>query len=271
MPAVHDDYVLGTHDAELLRLGLQHRVWREQMLTAWRRAGIRPGMRVLDVGAGPGYATMDLAELVGPAGEVLAVERSERFVEFLEATAARRGLSQVQSLTADLMTVEALPSHDLAWCRWVASFAASVPTLVRWIHRSLRPGGVAVFHEYADYGSWRFAPARPHLDEFVAQVMASWRAAGGEPDIAPALVEALTAVGFRIRSARPLIFAARPGEPAWQWPAAFVQTNAERLRGLGRVSQEWVAAVGEELRAAESDPASLMLTPLVLELIAERD
>jgi len=270
MTAVAGDYVLGTHDAEVQRLGLQHRVWRESMLGAWRRAGIRPGWRVLDVGAGPGHATLDLAELVGPSGEVLAVERSSRFSSVIRDEAERRGLTQVRALEADLMEASPSPGHDLSWCRWVASFAASVPSLVHWIRDSLRPGGVAVFHEYADYASWRFAPARPRLSAFVAEVMASWRAAGGEPDVAPAVIAALREAGFGLRSVRPLIFAARPGEPAWEWPAAFVATNALRLQQLGRVSPEWVEAVGQELRTAEADPASIMLTPLVLEVIAER-
>ena len=72
MSTAGGDYVLGTHDGEVARLGLQHRVWREAMFAAWRRAGIRTGWRVVDVGAGPGYATLDLAELVGASGEVLA-------------------------------------------------------------------------------------------------------------------------------------------------------------------------------------------------------
>jgi tRNA(1-methyladenosine) methyltransferase and related methyltransferases len=37
------------------------------------------GKRVLDVGAGPGYAAIDLAEIVGPTGEVVALERSQNF------------------------------------------------------------------------------------------------------------------------------------------------------------------------------------------------
>src|SRR6266581_9426461 len=61
----HDrDYVLGTHDEELARLGLQHRVWLPVVLDCWHRAGVTVGKRVLDVGAGPGYATVDLAEIV---------------------------------------------------------------------------------------------------------------------------------------------------------------------------------------------------------------
>ena len=69
---MENDYVLGTNDEELERLGLQHRVWRPIVLDCWRRAGITFGSRVIDVGAGPGFATMDLAELVGPT------ERSSR-------------------------------------------------------------------------------------------------------------------------------------------------------------------------------------------------
>src|SRR5438477_6096377 len=97
------DYVLGTHDEEVARLGLQHRVWRPIATDCWRRAGITIGSRVIDVGAGPGYATLDLAEIVGPTGEVLAIERSTRFLEVNRHACAARGLSQVRFQQADLM------------------------------------------------------------------------------------------------------------------------------------------------------------------------
>ena len=71
------DYVLGTHDKELARLGLQHRVWRPVVLDCWQRAGITVGKRVLDIGSGPGYAAVDLAKIVGQTGEVVAIERSK--------------------------------------------------------------------------------------------------------------------------------------------------------------------------------------------------
>src|ERR1051326_8530627 len=96
-------YVLGTNDEELERLGLQHRVWRPVVLDCWRRAGITFGSRVVDVGAGPGYATIDLAELVGSTGEILAVERSARFLDFAKQACAARRLSNVRFLEADLM------------------------------------------------------------------------------------------------------------------------------------------------------------------------
>src|SRR5712671_6497264 len=87
------DYVLGTHDEELARLGLQHRVWRPVVLDCWQRAGITIGKRVLDVGAGPGYAAVDLAEIVGPTGEVTALERSHNFVSAMKETCRARALT----------------------------------------------------------------------------------------------------------------------------------------------------------------------------------
>jgi len=264
------DYVLGTDDVEVARLGLQHRVWRETMLGTWRRAGLRPGMRVVDVGAGPGFATLDLAEIVGRDGHVTAIERSPRFVAALRRECARRALAQVDVREADLMASEPMPGADFAWCRWVASFVSSVETLAAWLAATVRPGGRVVLHEYVDYGTWRWLPERPALREFVAEVMASWRATGGEPDVASRLIGALGAAGFRPPAVRPHVFATRPADLTWRWPASFVAVNAARLVELGRVGPDWAHGVEAELAAVERDPASVMITPMVLEIVAER-
>ena len=268
--AVSGDYVLGTHDAEIERLGLQHRAWREAMLGAWRRAGLHEGERVLDVGAGPGYATVDLAEVVGRSGHVVAVERSPRFAAVLRARCEERRLPNVELFESDLMAAPPLGGFDMAWCRWVASFVPSRETLARWLAAAVRPGGRVVFHEYAAYETWRYLPRRPELARFVDEVMASWRADGGEPNAAAPFVEALAESGFAIESARPLVYTARPEDPLWRWPASFVPINLARLVELGRVTPEWSAVVRGELAAAEADPDSRVLTPLVLEVVARR-
>src|SRR5437764_15377104 len=91
--AAERDYVLVTHKDELARLGLQHRVWRSVVLDCWQRAGITVGKCVLDVGAGPGYATVDLAEIVGPTGEIVALERSENFIRAMEQACRARSVA----------------------------------------------------------------------------------------------------------------------------------------------------------------------------------
>src|SRR5438045_299427 len=130
--AAERDYVLGTHEEELARLGLQHRVWRSVALDCWQRAGITLGKRVLDVGAGPGYATVDLAEIVGPTGEVVALERSQNFIGAMEATCRARSLGNVKIHELDLMNCE-LPeaNYDFAWCRWGISFVGHQSLLIQ--------------------------------------------------------------------------------------------------------------------------------------------
>ncbi len=265
------EYLLGTHDEEIERLGLQHRVWRPQVLACWRRAGITIGSEVLDVGAGPGYATLDLAEIVGPSGSVVALERSARFLAAAREACAQRGFSNVEFLEKDLMSESiGVRGLDAAWCRWVAAFVPSPKKLVAGIAGALRAGGVAIFHEYAGYETWRLAPRGPALESFVAEVIRSWRETGGEPNVGLELPRLLHEAGFRARRAVPLVFAVRPTDFMWRWPATFIETHLRRQVEQGRVEQAWADSVRGELRAAEADPASFMITPLVLEIIARK-
>lgn len=265
------DYVLGTHDEEIARLGLQHRVWRPAVLECWKRAGIGRGQKVIDVGAGPGFATLDLAEIVGPQGEVLAAERSGRFLETATKACADRGFTNVRLRSMDLMKESlGVTGFDAAWCRWVACFVSSPATLMQRIADALRPGGLAIFHEYSNYLTFQFTPRRAALERFALEVMASWRAAGGEPNIGFDLPVLLPAAGFRVRQVRHHIFAVTTRDEFWQWPASFIGINADRLRELGRVSSEWANEVRSAFKDAESDERTVFTTPLVLEVIAER-
>ncbi len=237
------DYVLGTSDSEIERLGLQHLVWRPAMLEAWRRAGITAGSRVLDVGAGPGFASADLGEIVGAKGEVIAIERSERFANAAREHCARKQLTNVRVVHSDLMEGP-IPATgiDAAWCRWVACFVISPKTLVEKIARTLKPGGIAIFHEYGNYASWQVLPPHASVKAFVAEVMASWREAGGEPDIGLTLPALLRASGFEVFDIRPIILAPRhptssgnglrrfsdPGPDGWWSSGGLSQSGLKR-------------------------------------------
>src|SRR5437763_10452028 len=120
------DYVLGTHDEELERLGVQHRAWRPVVLDCWEKAGVIDGSRVLDVGAGPGYATVDLAQIVGQSGRVVAVERSNNFVNAIKNAARTHSLSTVDVHELDLINADLLAgSFDFTWCRWALCFGSN--------------------------------------------------------------------------------------------------------------------------------------------------
>src|ERR1700758_2799269 len=176
------EYVLGTHDEEINRLGLQHRAWRPRVLAAWESAEIGPGQTVLDVGSGPGYASLDLADLVGPSGLVVAIDKSDRFLDSLDMTRRQRGLDNITAHKADLDADEfPTVTADRAWCRWGLAFVKHPQKGLAGIGAALNPTGIIVCHEYFDYATWRTVPPSAELEDFVAAVMASWRDNGGEP------------------------------------------------------------------------------------------
>jgi protein-L-isoaspartate O-methyltransferase len=69
-------YVFGHSQSELSRLGKQGAFYALATEDMMRRAGITPGMRVLDVGSGAGDVALLAARLVGASGVVVGVERS---------------------------------------------------------------------------------------------------------------------------------------------------------------------------------------------------
>jgi SAM-dependent methyltransferase len=269
------DYVLGTHNDEHARLGMQHSLWQEFVLDAWKRAGICTGTRVVDVGAGPGFATMDLADIVGATGHVTAVEISSKFTQEVKDQANVRGLKNISVHIVDLMH-EDIPlanagvEFDAAWCRWVCMFVPDVGALVRCVHNALRAGGVAVFHEYVHYETYGLQPPTPGIDSFTQAAMKSFSARGGNANIAGTLLKELRQHDFEIMSIKPIARSARPHDPLWQWPAGFIRTYLPRLVELGQVDNAFAANVLAELVRAEQDPQSIMLTPTVLEIIARK-
>lgn len=265
------EYVLGTHDEELARLGVQHQVWRDRMLELCREAGFGPGLRIVDLGCGPGFATLDLAEIVGPTGSVIAVDQSLRFLAALRAAASERSLRNIETRQVNLDNWE-LPASDVdgVWCRWVSAFVASPEELVGKVRHALKPGGVFAVQEYLHYATWRLSPRSPEFEEFVRLVIETWRASGGEPDIGLDLPRLLERHGFIVERVRPIVDVLTPAMPAWQWPRAFVETGLQRLVSRDSLAKAAGDATWVSFREAERDPQTRMVTPLTAQILARR-
>lgn len=106
------------------------------------QAGIQSGHRVLDVAAGAGGQTHDLARRVGPGGHVLATDVSQRAVALARESAQAAGLLQVETLHADAQSLDlAGAGYDAAVCRLGLMFCAEPQKALAGIAAALRPGG----------------------------------------------------------------------------------------------------------------------------------
>lgn len=265
-------YVLGTHDEEINRLGFQHRVWHDRAMQTWQKAGFAAGQKLLDAGCGPGYVTLDLSRIVGQSGEVLAVDRSRRFLDFLEKTIATNGITNIKTVEADVQQMQLANNYfDGAWSRWVLSFTPEPEKVLKTVAASLKSGAVFALHEYIGYRDWRMLPPSPLIDGFTDAVIKSWHDQSGEPDVALAVLPMLKQLGFTIKHAEVMAFITTPASPYWQWAEVFFFNYLPSLVERGYIQPQTAEKMQAEWKSRAASNISFMHTPSVLEIVAVKN
>lgn len=278
------EYVLGTGQDETARLGLQHRLWSWAAHRLWERAGIRPGLHVLDAGCGPGHAAMDMAQIVGHTGRVVGLDESAGFLKELGDEAKARKLTNVERVLGDVQDMSAaLPGRqatfDLAYLRWVLCFVSRPEEVIRGLANLVKPGGRVAIQDYFNYEfSIKVAPRIPAFERVVEAIGRSWRARGGNPDIMADIPGLLLKHGFAIRSLDVVQRVARApaafpqpfggGDSMWHWPDTFFRTFTPKLVPTGFLTQAEADAGLAAWDHACQDPAAFCLMPSVFEIVA---
>ena len=263
------EYALGTNDAEIVRLGLQHKLWSAAAFSIWERAGIRAGHRVLDIGCGPGYTSFDLAGVVTPKGKVVAVDESARFIGHLE----QRRLSVADAtIDARVGDVERLSldkdSLDAAYQRWVLCFVKDPEAVVRGVAHALKPGGVFASQDYIHYEGILLAPQSRPFERFIRVVAEAWRDHGGDTEIGLRLPALLAKHGLRPVEISPMHRVARPGSQLWTWPTIFIETYGPKLVEDGRLTRQEHEALVADWKEHTDDPNAFFVSPPMADIVA---
>lgn len=163
-------YVLGHSKQELDRLRTQAQLINPITRQFLIEAGIAPGMRVLDVGSGPGDVALLGAELVGPTGQIVGVDRSTSALAVARARANEQSLNNVRFCEGDLSAMTFEKPFDAIVGRYVLMFQADPASVLCKLKSLLRPDGMILFHE-ADYAGVRSFPPVPLYDRCCAWVI----------------------------------------------------------------------------------------------------
>src|SRR6476660_7732179 len=141
------DYALGSTDAEHERLILQAARLAPMTERFFREAGIGPGQRVLDLGSGVGDVAMLVARLVGPSGEVVAIERDRNSIAKANARVTEAGFHNVSFNESNVNEILDEKPFDAAVGRFILMYLADPVATLRSISQVVRSGGVIVFQE----------------------------------------------------------------------------------------------------------------------------
>ena len=183
---------------------------------------LRPGMRVIDVGCGPGSITRGLADRVAP-GEVVGVDASAEVLDV-----ARHEASTATNLRYQQSSVYQLPfadaSFDVAFAHQVLQHLADPAAAIREMLRVLVPAGLVAVRD-VDWGSIAYWPVDPWIDRFIDVHARTWTRNGGEPRMGRrlrALFNAAAVADVEINSS---VWAYATAEETRQWGESY----AERL------------------------------------------
>jgi 2-polyprenyl-3-methyl-5-hydroxy-6-metoxy-1,4-benzoquinol methylase len=146
-PPTERHYILGHEDRELQRLILQAEFYRPLTEEVLNRAGIGPGMRVLDVGCGVGDVSFMLAERVGPGGEVVGLDAAIEPITRARRRPEARRWGHVRFVETRLEAFKDSVPFDAVVGRMVLMYQPDPLAMVRQAAALVRPGGRVVFQE----------------------------------------------------------------------------------------------------------------------------
>lgn len=193
---------------------------------------LRPGVRLLDCGCGPGTITLDLAKHISP-GEVFGIDVEPTQVHSARVLAKDRAINAHFAAAS----IYALPFADH---RFDAVFAHAVLEHLREpakalleIRRVLKPSGIVGVRS-PDWGGYLIYPSAPELEEAIRLYKELQIANGGDVYIGRRLKGLLGEAGFAEVSVS-------ASYECYQDPAAIADYIALRLesRGDTQVKESW--------------------------------
>jgi ubiquinone/menaquinone biosynthesis C-methylase UbiE len=223
---------------------------------------LRPGMRLLDVGCGPGTITVGLAAAVAP-GDVVGIDREPSQIERARALAAEQGLTNVRF---ELAHAEEIPfpdgSFDAAFEHTLLEHVADPARIVREMHRVLTSGGVI---GVAD-GDWNGFILAPHSDPVIdslALYERVWQHNGGDPRLGHRNRAILREAGFvQIRTTgRTIEF--DPRDSGWFADRLLSQAFADSVIGFGWTDRVTLERYARAVREWGQNPDAVEIGVIV--------
>jgi 2-polyprenyl-3-methyl-5-hydroxy-6-metoxy-1,4-benzoquinol methylase len=241
-------YILGHSPEEIRRLMCQAAILRPFTGRLLSSAEIGPGMRVLDLGCGAGDVSMLAAELVGPSGSVVGIDRNPQVIALASKRARMAGLEQV---TFREVSLDAFSDPDLFDCvvgRYVLIHQADPIDFLRAAARLVRPGGIVAFHEVDLAGSFNSRPRVWRWDAAGNLILAAFREVLPHYDLANRLIEHFSGAGLPVPNlSREMLVSGGASSPLYEWLADTMRSVWPQLVEMGIATE---AAIPAETLAA---------------------
>ena len=228
-------------------------------------AGLRPGMRVLDICSGVGDVAFLARDIVGADGHVTGFDPSAAIVAYANERAAFRGLANVNFVEASFDELPFGQDFDAIVGRIVLMYRRDPVCDLRALSRCLRPGGLVIFQEF-DMLPGKTVPPAAAVDDVRAWLLDTFARSGIELEMGPKLYATFTAAGLNPPEMRVDGFIGGAGSVAPTLVANVARMLLPQAEALGAVSAKEVQidTLEERMRADLAGTHGVMSTPLLI-------
>ena len=190
-------YTLGRTSHETTRLIEQSRIYGESTQRLCKRAGITQGMRVLEIGSGAGDVALTLAELVGPAGQVVGVDINPSILDTARQRVTDAGIRNVEFIAGDARMLAFADKFDAIVGRFVLMYMADPGKAFSKLITHLKPGGIVAFQEpeYTLYPAF-LHPDTPLINQLIRWILDVFEHSGAHLDMGIGLYRAFVDAGL---------------------------------------------------------------------------
>lgn len=260
------EYVLGSTDPEMARLAAISEVYGP-MTGAWLdAAGVGPGMRVADLGCGPGDVTLAAARRVGPTGSVVGVDDAARPLERARRRAEGAHLATVSFEQGDVLSWEPAEPLDAVVGRLILLHLPDPAAAIVRAAELVRPGGIVAFADIA-LTTRGALPELPLLTAYMGWFLETFRRAGRPVDMALRLAAVFAAAGLP----DPVLTSAAPAERGgdavgWSIIGGDITSLLPVIErtGVATAAQIGPDTFEQRLRAQAAEHDAVLLNPLVV-------
>jgi ubiquinone/menaquinone biosynthesis C-methylase UbiE len=259
-------YILGRSDSEVRRLLLQAAIFRPITERLLRAARLQEGMRVLDLSCGSGQTAMLAADLVGPTGEVVAIDSNAEVLSIARRCARAAGrYNHVLFHESKLEDFVDFKRYDLIIGRFVLMHQRDPALFIRTAASHLRPGGIIAFHEMAFDGGYQWHPPVPLMQLCWKWILAASNSLMKRPAAATEMSASFKSAGLE----HPMMFceavASRgPSTPLYSWIALTVRSLLPQILKIGAstAAEVEIETLEDRLQAAALEAQGTILSPL---------
>jgi ubiquinone/menaquinone biosynthesis C-methylase UbiE len=258
-----DPEYLMESDAEALRLDLKTDAKTLEEQAVW--AGIRPGMRVADIGCGSGKTTFHLHKLTQPNGRTMGIDSSAQRLDYASRHYSADGLEYVNRNFCE--PLNDLGSFDFVWMRFILEYFRSQSfDIVKNVSTIVKPGGILCLIDL-DCNCMRHFGLGERLEKAIAGAMTMLENnANFDPYVGVKLYSYLYDLNFKAIDVRisphNLTFGNLKGAAAFNW-AHKLEFAAKNSGYAFDEYRDGFEGFSEEFRREFADPRRFHYSPLI--------